>query len=713
MKTTTVQYHITGTAWVWQTLIPALLLCMLAKTSTQAQQDLGEPTYSKLTWDQIRTAGWNTYYTIGLTTDSRMYVWGTNYQFGIHTRAVPITSSSPPGEAIAQTTPYYLPSPAGEKVVKVAAAATNVYLASGSALSTVPIFGCLTESGKLYGWGFNTGMFANAASGWAPIPSGTSFTTTDTTLAKRTPQQLTILGESNFVDFDFSSFANFWVAIGASGKAYHIGDSGNTASGGGATYANTFAAIPLPAGVDASTFKYVRVWCPTGKDTQSAQIYLKGNNGNIYFSGIIGYGMAMGVPAYYSDANTNTFPDAGGSPPSLQRDLRTDIPQLVPFPAGEDIVKIEFSGGTGRISEISYAISASGKAFATGFWGMGYKDIILSNYTNKRYFAYPLARSPVPGTELAKTVIAGDTAYTLKRFVEIAMPASATKIIDIDDFGPSGAESDRQWRSTLIVTNENKAYWAGRQQSNYYIFPNYLQYSDPYLVAKCEGVGIVVTNSQTQWSVEAINYRGIAKMNFLPSDMGGNGNIQRFIISKSGRGYFEGLQKENSGVGKINVNGGFIYQPIPIANEQLDSCNPSPGTGGAGGNSTGTASATGVINCAKTQLAPAPVVGVLGQTGLIVTIAVSATGTFSPLTVSGSGMSVANGIVALTAAATGTQQFYIPLQYDGSALGTLNFTIGTATNAGSCAANLSSPPKQAITNIWTLDCVPTVGPSLK
>ncbi|WP_020598391.1 hypothetical protein [Spirosoma panaciterrae] len=119
--------------------------------------------------------------------------------------------------------------------------------------------------------------------------------------------------------------------------------------------------------------------------------------------------------------------------------------------------------------------------------------------------------------------------------------------------------------------------------------------------------------------------------------------------------------------------------------------------------------AAGTIDCAQTQLNPAPVSGTPGQVVLVVTVNITSPGVF-PVTVSGSGMSLANGVTSVTATSTGTKQFYIPLDYDGSTLGTLNFTIGSA---GSCSANLTSPPKQTVSNVWTLSCVPTVGPALK
>lgn len=125
---------------------------------------------------------------------------------------------------------------------------------------------------------------------------------------------------------------------------------------------------------------------------------------------------------------------------------------------------------------------------------------------------------------------------------------------------------------------------------------------------------------------------------------------------------------------------------------------------------TTTTPGVGTIDCNKTQLMPAPVFGTASQTVLMVTINVTTAGTFTP-TVSGSGMSLVNAAYTVPTTTTGIQTFAIPLKYDGTtALGTLSFTISPA---GSCTADLTKTPKNAITPIWTLDCIPTVGPGLK
>ncbi|MFY7911098.1 MAG: hypothetical protein ACOVO2_16140 [Emticicia sp.] len=120
--------------------------------------------------------------------------------------------------------------------------------------------------------------------------------------------------------------------------------------------------------------------------------------------------------------------------------------------------------------------------------------------------------------------------------------------------------------------------------------------------------------------------------------------------------------------------------------------------------------AIGTIDCSKTQIYTAPVFGQPSQNTLVVSVNITSTGCLSPITISGSGMTLANGITQVCTGTVGIQNFSIPVNYDGSTLSTVNFTIG---GAGSCSANLAQPPKKAISEVWTLDCVPTVAPSLK
>ena len=121
----------------------------------------------------------------------------------------------------------------------------------------------------------------------------------------------------------------------------------------------------------------------------------------------------------------------------------------------------------------------------------------------------------------------------------------------------------------------------------------------------------------------------------------------------------------------------------------------------------------GTIDCAKTQIYPAPKVGVPGQVDLLVTINVTTPGCFQSLNLTGSGLTLANSYTEICTTTTGIQMFHIPLKYDGSALGTFNFTI---PKAGACSADLGNvSPVRGECDIWTLDnCEPVhIAPKIK
>ncbi|MDR6194617.1 hypothetical protein [Siphonobacter sp. SORGH_AS_0500] len=131
---------------------------------------------------------------------------------------------------------------------------------------------------------------------------------------------------------------------------------------------------------------------------------------------------------------------------------------------------------------------------------------------------------------------------------------------------------------------------------------------------------------------------------------------------------------------------------------------------GPSGPVTLVASAVATVDCPKTQITPAPVQGTPNQMFLIVTANVTTAGTF-PVSVSGSGFSL-YGVNSVSTTTTGVQTFKIPVQYDGSTLGTLTFNFGS----GSCTANLNqNEVVNTNCNTWTLDkCTPqVVAPVLK
>lgn len=662
----------------------AVLLVSLLTSGTLVAQDLGAPAYSKLTWDHISSVlqDANSASSIGLTTDKKIYVWGTNISYTIHSRYVPSTTPEP----LWQLTPYYVPSPSGQTMKKV-----RVHGASTTSGYSPPTFFALSESGNLYAWGHNSGLLLNA---WTN--NGTTYYT-DSTRIKRVPVQISILGESSFVDFDVPrNKPEYWIAIGASGKAYHIGIGGSTTA---------FNALPNPVGVDAS-FKYTNVWVSPVSTTPF--IYLKGNNGKIYYTGVMLPAYSTGVPSlffYNTPAPTVTPSEQNGTVTSIN-------PREVPFPAGEDIVSMKLTSKESGYT--NYALSASGKAYVTGLWKIWFNRGGRPPYEDYRtYVVAPLKTPPVLNTDYhARFVNSGnvDSLYTLKEFKEVALPPGATKIIEIE----TPSREDAMTQATLVVGDDNKVWWSGTNAAvsrNVISSGNYLSiaYASGFTANdRCRDVYNAHTTNTLQWTVEAVNYKGASKL-FRSADY--TQGTQLGIISKTGRGYFAGEMAANTGTAKI-FGSEYSFCPVPIANELLANCNPSPGSGGSWSDEpvVPTNTAVGVLDCSKTQLTPAPIAGTASQLDLVVTINVSTAGTFTPITVSGSGMTVANDVNSVTTTTTGIQTFHIPIHYDGTALGTLNFTIGSA---GSCTADLTKSSKKAIVDMWTLDCIPTQGPSLK
>lgn len=664
----------------------------------QFGSDLGKQSISSLAWAEISSHYKNneTLASIGLTTDGRVYTWGGNMYHTIHANRNGIITDL---ENAYQVTPYKVSVPGNETVTKV-----RVLQFEGTTYNYANTFFCLTSTGKLCAWGINTGLVGTVAGWTLGVPSSYA----DTVRAKRVPIPLTILGESEFVDFDTPKNSLFWVSVGASGKAYHIGV-------GGTSNTSTFAEIPKPSGTDAS-FKYTKVW--VGKISYSLPIiYLKGSDGKVYYTGAMSGVYATGVPSLFAPTATGLTTNESGGKVALIN------PREVPFPAGEDIIDIKVAKPD--ILATTFAIAASGKAYVAGIWRVSsrYND---AAYTKPgvyptNYVLAPLKSAPLAADEYKRNVSGTDSVFYLNRFVEMAMPPGASKVVDIM---PGREFSSDYETATLAVGDNGKVYWTGKNDGrdlNTIYSGNFLTLVNAQgerrvnqvgeFTDDCKDVYTANSISRYSWTYEAVNYAGTKKLIKSGSQVG----EQFFIISQSGRGYSVGVLAANSGVGKIGydnfgVSPYFSPFPVPIANELLLSCNTSPGTGGPLGDPVSTPAA-GVIDCSKTQLYPAPVQGTPSQLSLLVTINVTTAGDFSPLTVSGSGISLVSGFTKVTAASTGIQTFHIPIKYDGSTLtNAFQFTIG---QAGSCSADLTKTPTKAITDIWTLECVPSVGPMLK
>jgi hypothetical protein len=98
---------------------------------------------------------------------------------------------------------------------------------------------------------------------------------------------------------------------------------------------------------------------------------------------------------------------------------------------------------------------------------------------------------------------------------------------------------------------------------------------------------------------------------------------------------------------------------------------------------------------------PAPVAGTASSHALHITLNVTTIGTFTPVTVTGSGFTVSSLPYSINATATGIKTYVIPIHYDGMVLtNNLQFIVGSA---GSCVADMTITPKVVSKNICSLD----------
>jgi len=124
--------------------------------------------------------------------------------------------------------------------------------------------------------------------------------------------------------------------------------------------------------------------------------------------------------------------------------------------------------------------------------------------------------------------------------------------------------------------------------------------------------------------------------------------------------------------------------------------------------------AAGIIQCSGLSFIAAPVSGTPSTLVVKVPVNVTTAGVFSPVTVSGSGMTMQDAYATFNASTVGINDFYLTLKYDGSALGTFSISVG---GAGSCSANLADQTRNnpSIINIWAPEnCTyKVIGPDLK
>jgi len=253
-----------------------------------------------------------------IATDGKVFLWGQNTSFSFFT-----------GEQ--KPTPVYSPLPNGELAQKIAIG------------NTVAM--ALTTTGKVYIMGIDIQNTWPAFGGIAVARQWT---------------QLTIAGETSFADVQTSPWGRNSFVRGASGKVYR--------SGWGNTYSTPervapYTAMLFPAGVTS----YTDMWVD-GVQGSGPNIFLKGNDNNIYAAGANVYGQ-LGI-GNTTNVNLNV------------------APVKVIFPAGvNNVVKISSSD-----RGISLAITADGKAYGWGRW----RDSNIVNY---------FAATPVAGALSGNTLL--------------------------------------------------------------------------------------------------------------------------------------------------------------------------------------------------------------------------------------------------------------------------------------------------------------------
>ena len=282
-----------------------------------------------------------------VTTDGKVFYWGANNNPSVGGSVVaPVTPT-----ATVMSTPVYLPLPNGELADKVSLGGYGMM--------------ALTTTGNVYIRGIET---------------STSFTMFGGFAIAKVWTKVVIAGESTFVDAVAMPSGNGSYLRGSSGKIYRCG-RGITAA------APEKVAVYTPMLFPVGVTSYTDMWADlaSGGGGGVAELFLKGNDGNIYAVGSNTVGQ-LGI-GNITNVNTNS------------------TPVKVLFPAGVNIVKISCND-----FGLSLALSSTGTAYAWGKWR------ISSFY----YFAATPAPADISGDYILKpSLISLPTGYNDTQFTDI------------------------------------------------------------------------------------------------------------------------------------------------------------------------------------------------------------------------------------------------------------------------------------------------------
>ncbi len=340
-------------------------------------------------------------------------------------------------------------------------------------------------------------------------------------------------------------------------------------------------------------------------------------------------------------------------------------------------------GGT---VEYTYTIKNNGIAATT----TQLTDILQGN---AKYVTSTLTYLPTPSGTPLTNAYAGTGTFDIR---DLTINGGQTLIIKIKAITVSNPVVGDTLKNTFTVRTG-----IGADAQNY----TYKEFKSNQVITKIQS--FVINNAQSQSVAAGSNKSGDAAIDLAPQGGTGpytysNGATDPKCVAPAGASPLPGSSNL-----VVNSNGnytytapttpGIYYYCIKVCDSGLPPlCDVAVYTITVSGTV-----ATGTIDCSKTQMIPAPVAGTASNHALYVTVNVTTTGAFSPVTVTGSGFTLSLSPYSVTATATGLQTFIIPVHYDGTALtNSLQFTVGSA---GSCTADMTKAPKVVSKNVYSLD----------
>ncbi|MVM31639.1 hypothetical protein GO755_16450 [Spirosoma sp. HMF4905] len=279
-----------------------------------------------------------------------------------------------------------------------------------------------------------------------------------------------------------------------------------------------------------------------------------------------------------------------------------------------------------------------------------------------------------------RLVLAGVGATTISTPVKINFPDGTPPMVAIEAKGDDIFSLDEN--HTLWVWGTSSGSARGNNPSTY---QNYSaadsDFLTPFIAAKnVEDIVAGSLRSSMAYLVRTPNYPANERLWFASANNAGNATQAQTLNPD----YFF-VQRYST-----DTHGSYWYTSPGSGFTSLGWYPANPGAWGLDFFQTPTTIA-GTVDCASTAIVGNLVAGTASNVLLKVTATVSTTGT-GTFSVSGSGLT-AGTPATYTATATGPQTFYLPMTYDGTALGATTFTF---SGLGACSADLSGITKRPV-----------------